>query len=207
MYKESLSSFSCLVNYALRQTARLSSLHISAGGTAFTAINGIDGDRGSLMHTEINPFPSWWNVDLGKVITVNAVTIYSLISSFSHERSRIADFSIRIGFAETSDDENYENCVGHILGFGTPETRTLFCTKPARGRYVTIISHVNDYFHLSEVYVHGEEIGKYYHRGVHTDQRSRQVAISYYLLFIRVFHTLPSFSKLLTFERQVPHDV
>ena len=139
------------VNYALRQTGRLSSVH--ATGTAIMALNG-DPNFG-CMHTLLNPFPSWWSVDLGKIITVKAVTIYSLNGNWAQ---RIANFDVRIGFAETSDDENYENCVGNILGFGTPETRTIFCTKPIRGRYVTIVSHLDDYFHLCEVYVHGEEL-------------------------------------------------
>ena len=142
------------MNYALRQTGKLSSLYQT--DTAIMALNG-DPDVG-CMHTLLNPFPSWWSVDLGKVVTVNAVTIYSIVIAWVQ---RISNFDIRIGFAEASDDGNYENCVGNIVGFGAPETRTIFCTKPIRGRYVTIVSHVNDYFHLCEVYVHGEELGKY----------------------------------------------
>ncbi len=96
---------------------------------------------------------------MGKIITVDAVTIYS--DDESTLAYRVADFDLRIGFAEKHDDENYENCVGHILGFGAPETRTIFCTKPIRGRYVTIVSHIQTYFHLGEVYVHGDELGMY----------------------------------------------
>ena len=149
--------FSFLVNYALRQTGRLSSVY-EQHGYQYTAIKALDGDDVTLTHT-LNQFPRYWSVDLGKIITVDAVTIYSNYDP-TYEY-RIADFDLRIGFAEKNDDENYENCVGHILGFGAPETRTIFCTKPIRGRYVTIVSHVPDYFHLGEVYVHGNEFGKY----------------------------------------------
>ena len=154
------------MNYALRQTGKQSTVHIY-NNIPYPAILALNGDRstyffdGSCMHTGFGSYPVYWSVDLGKIITVNAITLTSVdFPSFLH---RIADFDLRIGFAEKNDDENYENCVGHILGFGNAETRTIFCTNPTRGRYVTIVSFVkNSVFHLCEVSVHGDELGKYY---------------------------------------------
>lgn len=113
----------------------------------------------SCMHTRRDSPPHYWSVDLGKIITVNAVTI---TSPGSVPSVRVSDFDVRIGFAEKHDDEDFENCVGHILGFGSPETRTIFCTNPVRGRYVAIRSFKTDYFHLCEVSVYGEELGEYW---------------------------------------------
>ena len=123
-----------------------------------------NGDRntnffdGSCQHMNCEDSPHYWSVDLGKIITVNAVTITSPSIDMP---VRISNFDVRVGFAEKYDDEDFENCVGHILGFGTNETRTIFCTNPIRGRYVAIRSFKTDCFHLCEVSVYGEELGEY----------------------------------------------
>ena len=146
------------MNYALRQTGRLSSIHLN-----YSAELALDGDNnanfynGSCMHTGISVLPPYWSVDLGKIITVTAVTLTS-VNLLSHSE-RVSNFVIRIGMAEIAEDENYENCVGRILGFGSPETRTIFCINPIRGRFVTIVSGVEHVFHLCEVTVHGNDQG------------------------------------------------
>ena len=151
------------MNYALHQTAVLSSVHFNQFD--FVAILALDGNRNtdlrqrSCMHTNINPLPPYWSVDLGKIIAVNAVTLTSY--NLPNHAHRIADFDIRVGFAENNNDEDYKSCVGHILGFGAPETRTIFCTNSIRGRYVTLVSYKQEYFIFCEISVHGEEIGWY----------------------------------------------
>lgn len=148
-------------NYALHQPAKISSVY--EDNVASRAVDGngnADFDAGSCGHTAgASAAPHHWSVDLGKIITVNAVALVGMISV---PLTRYSDFDIRIGFAETDKDEDFENCVGHILGFSSVgETYTIFCTKPIRGRYVVLRSFVTEWFQWCEVLVYGEELGTY----------------------------------------------
>ncbi|KAK7461195.1 hypothetical protein BaRGS_00038754 [Batillaria attramentaria] len=128
-----------LINVALNKPARQSST--CCGGTASRAVDGHADPNYSNMHCTAtsdpgNPGP-WWRVDLLESYEVRAVTITNRRDCCGE---RLRDFYVEI-FSEDPAGNPYATstlCYHYPGTMPGGATQTLYCLKPAWGRYVRI---------------------------------------------------------------------
>jgi hypothetical protein len=120
----------------------------------------VDGNRDLAWPQCTHTSPSqtsrhWWKVDMGKSTLVYAVTV----TNRNHDGYRLGDFEIFISPSENLVEEQGPTCDGRH-GVDEGATRTFFCKQPLRGRYVAIVSRLQDVLTVCEVSVQGWEDGK-----------------------------------------------
>ena len=142
------------MNYAYQQPAKQSSNY----NVEHVASKAIDGTRSSDLldlsctHT-MKGTREWWQVDLGKTVIVYAVTI---TNRNTHWR-RLGNFKISVGASEYPTDNENPTCAGRN-GLLSGETKPIFCFNPIRGRYVTLLSWLDEVLTLCEVSVQARRI-------------------------------------------------
>ena len=154
---ECLNVFVLVVNYALQQPAK------QYYGTGFgrVAARAVDGNRDTSQqsltctHTSASPTFHWWKVDLGKNSLVYAVAVTNRATA----GGRLKDFEIFVSPSEKVVEERGATCDGR-QGVDEGATRAIFCKQPLRGRYVAIVSRLQEVLTFCEVYVQAWEDGK-----------------------------------------------
>lgn len=89
-----------------------------------------------------------------------------------HAGRRLSDFEIFISPSENLVEERGATCDGR-QGVDLEATRAIFCKQPLRGRYVAILSRLQEVLTFCEVSIQGWEDGRlYFRRELHLESPS-----------------------------------
>ncbi len=107
------------------------------------------GYKGTLCSTTKEGPGAWWMVDFGAKAQVESVTISPRTDCCL---LRLRDFDIRIGNTKSATANAF--CRKNAK-LAAEQTENFKCDKPQVGRYLYIITHVEDRLTLCEVNVRG----------------------------------------------------
>lgn len=144
-----------LHNFARNQVATQSSTYTSASRAVDGNTNG-DWGGNSVTHTNLEANP-WWEVDLGSVIEIKQIQLYSRTNCCAERLSDFYVFSSEQPFVNSSLSELLaDNSVDSIHYPGTISTNKLISFATS-GRYIRIQRDTpSGYLHLAEVKVLGD---------------------------------------------------